>query len=46
MRSTFRRNGPLALFCLVIVIASAFYASRHHRDDNPPAPSTSTATAR
>jgi hypothetical protein len=46
MRSTFRRNGPLALFCLVIVLAAGLYASKHHRDDNPPAPSTSTATPR
>lgn len=47
MRATFRRNGPLALVCLAIVLAAGLYASKHPRRDPhqaPPLPPTATAT--
>jgi peptidoglycan/LPS O-acetylase OafA/YrhL len=40
MRNRLRRNGPLALLCLAIVIAAALYAAKHHHDHGPAEPYT------
>ena len=46
MMQTFRRNWPVALFSLAIVLAAGLYAIKHPRDPHPAPAPTSTSTPR